>query len=114
MEDVEDEVFPPEQALRQIQSYAARLQSRWDELSIPDNDASANLITILHVEDAKEARLKICRESPVRERRARHPNEQGLLVIHTIHGRPQADELFYQTVPIQRVISLQALRDSET
>lgn len=81
MDNGVERVFPPEQALRQVQSYAVRLQSRWDELNIPNNDEPVNLITILQLDDAKEERLAICRESPVKERRNRRRDERELLII---------------------------------
>lgn len=110
--DVNEAVCTYKQAAREVHSYAARLQAKWHELGIPNNEMSIDLISILigEGEGCIAAKIDICRESPQAERRGQHPNDQGLLYYAEVDMAEMQDAVFYQTVPVSRVVPLPGLR----
>lgn len=110
--DVDNVVYTFEQAAREVRAYAARLQAKWQELGIPNNDISIDLITILISEGEAyiAAKIEMCRESPQIERRVQHPNEQGLLYFAQVDMEEMQDAVFYQTHPVLQVVPLPGLR----
>ncbi|KAJ9098440.1 hypothetical protein QFC20_005959 [Naganishia adeliensis] len=103
--DVDNVVYTFEQAARE-RAY------RQNGSCIPNNDMSIDLIIILISEGEAyiAAKIEMCRESPQKERRVQHPNEQGLLYFAQVDMEEMQDAVFYQTDPVLQVVPLPGLR----